>query len=98
VSKVRAMELSCPVCRAELVLEAPEEGMVIECEACRAVVELVSLEPPELLLVEGGEGLTVECPRCGLVFQSYDEGYAICPDCGHRFALDAEENPEEEWE
>jgi len=91
------MEVLCPVCQSEMALEAPEEGMLVECEACHAVIEIASIEPLELLLVEAGEGVTVECPRCGLVFKAFDEGYAVCPDCGHRFALE-EEPFEEEWE
>lgn len=90
------MEVYCPVCGVELATEALEEGQVLECDACHAVFEVVRLEPLELLLVEGGEGVRVECPRCGFVFKTYDEGYAICPECGHRFEL--EEESLEEWE
>ncbi len=90
------MEVLCPVCEAELAHDELEEGAILECEACHAVVEVVSLEPLELLLIEGGEGLMVECPRCGFVFKTYEDGYALCPECGHQFAID--EEPLEEWE
>ena len=65
------LEIVCPVCgEASLVLaedlEDLEVGDVLECEACGAFLEVVSLDPLEVEVTEEGlEGFFVDCPRCG---------------------------------
>ena len=85
------LEIVCPVCgEASLVLaedlEDLEVGDVLECEACGAFLEVVSLDPLEVEVTEEGlEGFFVDCPRCGHTFEvsEEDQGQEVeCPECG----------------
>jgi len=38
----------CPVCEAELDLDAVEEGEVVECDECGSELEVISVKPPKL--------------------------------------------------
>ncbi|MDX2008289.1 MAG: paraquat-inducible protein A [Meiothermus sp.] len=66
------------------------EGDVIECENCNAVLEVVTLEPLELLAVEGGEAMfSADCPRCGAANEVDEADEEVeCAECGHRFKPD----------
>ena len=99
------LEVTCPVC-GEVSLVAAEdledlsEGDVLECEACGALLEVVSLDPLEVEPTEG-EAFLVDCPRCGFTFEVTEEerGAEVeCPDCGFRFLPDWSEVEEEDEE
>ncbi|WP_018110709.1 zf-TFIIB domain-containing protein [Thermus igniterrae] len=101
------LEIVCPACgEASLVaaedLETLEVGDVLECEACGAYLEVVSLDPLEVEAVEEGlEGFFVDCPRCGHTFEvsEEEEGEAVqCPECGFNFVPDWSEVEEEDEE
>jgi lysine biosynthesis protein LysW len=99
------LEITCPVCGEVSValaedLETLEVGDVLECEACGAFLEVVSLDPLELEVSEGGlEGFFVDCPRCGYTLEVSEEeaGQEVeCPECGFRFVPDWSEVEEVE--
>ncbi|AEB11420.1 hypothetical protein [Marinithermus hydrothermalis] len=94
-------ELECPVCGEILaleedVLEVLNEGDLLECEACSAVVEVMSLDPLEIMVVEGGHGFFVDCPRCEAAIEVEEEGPVVCPECGFTFRPDWSDVEEEE--
>ncbi|MGQ9511051.1 MAG: paraquat-inducible protein A [Thermaceae bacterium] len=96
------LELTCPVCgETSLVLaEDLEVGSILECEACGASLEVVSLDPLEVeVLEEGLEAFFVDCPRCGYTFEVEEgEVETTCPECGFRFNPDwSEMEEDEEW-
>jgi lysine biosynthesis protein LysW len=99
------LEITCPVCGEVSVvlaedLETLEVGDVLECEACGAFLEVVSLDPLELEVSEGGlEGFFVDCPRCSYTLEVSEEeaGQEVeCPECGFRFVPDWSEVEEVE--
>lgn len=101
------LEITCPVCgEASVVLaedvETLEVGDVLECEACGAFLEVVSLDPLEVEVTEEGlEAFFVDCPRCGYTFEvsEEDQGQEVeCPECGFRFIPDWSEIEEEDEE
>jgi len=89
------VEITCTVCRQPMYIavsdyDAMQEGDVIECENCSAVLEIVALEPLELVAVEGGEAVfTVDCPRCGAQNEvEADTEEVECVECSYVFKPD----------
>lgn len=39
------METECPECAAQITLESPERGEIVECPECGVELEVVSVEP-----------------------------------------------------
>ncbi|MBM3208674.1 lysine biosynthesis protein LysW [Candidatus Shapirobacteria bacterium] len=47
------MTVKCPDCQKEVLVSGDAEvGEIIECENCGAEMEIVSLDPPRVLLIE----------------------------------------------
>lgn len=45
--------VDCPNCEADVIItESDESGDTIECEGCNTDLEIVSLNPPELEVIE----------------------------------------------
>ena len=44
------MEAECPECAAQVTLQAPEKGEIVECPECGVELEVVSVSPPQLAL------------------------------------------------
>lgn len=93
------VEVTCTVCHEPMYVAASDydslqEGDVIECENCDAMLEVVQLEPLELLVIEGGEAVyTADCPRCGtpndVEAPAGDLPEEVeCVECGHVFTPD----------
>lgn len=89
------VEVTCTVCHQPMYIaaadyDAMQEGDVIECENCDAVLEIVNLEPLELIAVEGGEAIfTADCPRCGAQNEVTEATEEVeCVECGHVFTPD----------
>lgn len=98
---MEALSVECPVCAEDLVIEEAvlerlEEGSLLECEVCHAVVEVAQLEPLLLRVVQAGEGYFVDCPRCATPIEVDDEGPLTCPECGFTFKPDWGDLEEEE--
>ncbi len=47
---VGSVQTKCPECDAELQLQAPERGEIVECTDCGAELEVISAQPIELAL------------------------------------------------
>ncbi|WP_018467476.1 hypothetical protein [Calidithermus timidus] len=97
------VEVICPACHDPIYIPAEEydelvEGDVMECENCGAELEFLSLDPVEVVVVEGGEeAFFVDCPRCETPIEVEEEGEAVtCPECGYTFSPDWSEIGEEE--
>lgn len=98
------VEVVCPVCHDPIYIPAEEyaqllETDVIECDNCGSYLEILALDPIELVVVEGGEeGFFVLCPRCENEIEAEEEGQAVtCDNCGYTFVPDwseAEEDPD----
>jgi DNA-directed RNA polymerase subunit RPC12/RpoP len=89
------IEIRCSSCNEPMYLGAQDydqmsEGDVIECENCDAVLEIIQLEPLELLVVEGGEALfTTDCPHCGTSLELEETDDQVeCPNCLRSFNPD----------
>ncbi|GEM87220.1 paraquat-inducible protein A [Meiothermus granaticius] len=89
------VETVCPVCHDPIYIPVEEyaellEGDVLECENCGAYLEILSLDPIELVAVEGGEdGFYVLCPRCEHEIAVEAEGESVtCDNCGYTFTPD----------
>ncbi len=90
---MEALSVECPVCNEPLVITGDvlahlDEGSLLECEACHAVVEVALLEPLTLRVVQAGEGFFVDCPRCMTPIEVEGEGPITCPECGFTFKPD----------
>lgn len=101
-AEMQELELECPVCGETLGLdqEAFEhlgEGELLECEVCSIVVELISLDPLEVRVVEDGH-YYVDCPRCETQISLGESGPVTCPECSHTFDPDWSEVDEEAFE
>ena len=93
-----AVTISCPSCGESLEfspqdLDTLAEYDLIECPACAAELEVVQLDPLEVLVIEGGENheYFVDCPRCesSIAVHKNDEGESVtCEECGYRFVPD----------
>lgn len=42
------MQAECPECAAQVTLENPERGEIVECPECGMELEVLSVNPPEL--------------------------------------------------
>lgn len=96
-------EVACPVCTETITIPVEEyaellEGDVLECDHCGAYLEILALEPIELVVVEGGEdGFYVLCPRCENEIEVEAEGESVtCDNCGYTFTPDWSEVAEGE--
>lgn len=49
------VKTKCPECDAEVTLNAPERGEIVECSDCRAELEVLSVEPVSLELAPEAE-------------------------------------------
>lgn len=101
------VEVSCPVCGEANYISAEEydtlaEGDVMDCPSCGATLEVVSIEPLELLVVEGDlHEFYVDCPRCEtqIAISADEEGEPVtCENCGFTFVPDWSEVHEDEEE
>jgi len=98
---MEALSVECPVCNEALVIEGDvlerlDEGSLLECEVCHAVVEVALMEPLTLRVVRAGEGFFVDCPRCETPIEVEGEGPLTCPECGFTFKPDWGDVEEEE--
>ncbi len=98
---MEALSVECPVCNEPLLIEGDvlaylDEGSLLECEVCGAVVEVALLEPLTLRVVQAGEGVFVDCPRCETPIEVEGEGPITCPECGFTFKPDWGDALEEE--
>ncbi len=100
-------EVICPACNETNTIAAEDyqeltENDVLECDSCGAYLEVVSLDPLEVLVVEDREGFFVDCPRCETAIEVDEPGEPVtCPECGYTFAPDwsdiGEEEEESKW-
>ena len=98
---MEALSVECPVCHEPLLLEEDvldrlDEGSLLECEVCHAVVEVAVLEPLTLRVVQAAGGFFVDCPRCETPIEVEGEGPITCPECGFTFKPDWGDFEEEE--
>ncbi len=98
---MEALSVECPVCAESLLLDEEmlaqlDEGSLLECEVCGAVVEVALLEPLTLRVVQAGGGFFVDCPRCMTPIEVEGEGPITCPECGFSFRPDWGDVEEEE--
>jgi alpha-aminoadipate carrier protein LysW len=42
------MQAECPECAAQVALQNPERGEIVECPECGMELEVLSVNPPEL--------------------------------------------------
>jgi len=49
------VKTKCPECDAELTLQSPERGEIVECSDCGAELEVISTEPIRLELAPEAE-------------------------------------------
>lgn len=90
---------ACPACGGtEVALgedpETLEMGDLLECGACGTFLEVASLHPLRVEVVENPRGPLADCIRCGYLIRVPDKDEVdrdretTCPECGYHFALD----------